>query len=92
MRICPFCNQEIPEFTFTCPHCKKRLPRSDKPITGHASLGNLDEYNDKNIIISIEDRNMIRDKNHMSDSKDDSDDMDCAQPYNYITRENGDRN
>ena len=33
---------------------------------------------------------MIRDKNHQSSDGDD--DIDCAQPYNFITRENGDRN
>lgn len=91
MKICPYCNKEIPEYNFSCPHCHKRLPRTNKPILGHATLGNLEEYT-KNVTISIEDRNMIRDKNHMSDASDDSDDMDCAQPYSFITHENGDRN
>lgn len=53
-------------------------------------MGDLDSYNER-VRISIEDVNMIRDKNHSSDSSSDEDDMDCAQPYNYVTHENGDR-
>lgn len=89
MRICPNCKAEIDERNFTCPVCKTRLPILKKG-SGHSSMGNLDEYNAK-CEISIEDKNMIRDKNHQSSSVDD-DDFDCAQPYNYITHENGDRN
>jgi hypothetical protein len=91
MRICPKCNKEYEDCIFTCPTCHIRLPRLNKPIVGHASVGDLDAYNEK-IRISQEDISMIRDKNHASDSSDDSDDMDCAQPYNYVTHENGDRN
>ena len=90
MRICPNCNEEVPEFDFVCPHCKTRLPRLNKPIIGHASCGDLDEYNAR-MIVSQEDKNMIRDKNHTSDNGD-GDDLDCAQPYHFITHENGDRN
>lgn len=88
MKICPYCHNEIEEYNFSCPYCHKRLPRRNLPITGHASLGDLDKYNLK-VSISNEDKNMIRDKNHLSDNSDD--DFDCAQPYSYIKRENGDR-
>lgn len=56
MRICPYCQQEVPEFDFVCPHCNKRLPSQNKPIVGHASLGNLDEYNTR-MLVSQEDKN-----------------------------------
>ncbi len=91
MRICPNCKREVDEANFTCPYCHQRLPRLNKPIVGHASMGDLEKYNER-VVISSEDKFMIRDKNHMSDSSDDSDDMDCAQPYSYVTHENGDRN
>ena len=74
MRICPNCNEEVPEFDFVCPHCKTRLPRLNKPIIGHASCGDLDEYNAR-MIVSQEDKNMIRDKNHTSDNGDGDDDL-----------------
>jgi hypothetical protein len=90
MRICPNCHIEVDDYQFTCPKCHTRLPRLNKPIVGHASMGDLDSYNER-VRISIEDVNMIRDKNHSSDSSSDEDDMDCAQPYNYVTHENGDR-
>lgn len=90
MRICPNCNQEVDDLNFVCPHCHQRMPSKQKPITGHASMGNLDEYNAR-MIVSQEDKSMIRDKNHMSDSEDGMD-FDCDQPYSFVKRENGDRN
>ena len=91
MRICPSCHKEVDDYDFVCPYCHTRLPRKNTPILGHASSGDLDSYNQK-MVVSEEDKNMIRDKNHMSSSaSDDSDDMDCAQPYSYVTHENGDR-
>lgn len=91
MRICPECNKEVPDHDWYCPYCHKKLPSLNRSITGHASFGNLEEYNAK-VIISYEDKNMIRDKNHQSSSSQDDRDMDCEQPYSYVTRENGDRN
>lgn len=91
MRICPNCQNECPDSVFTCPRCHKRLPRLNKPIIGHASQGDLDEYQER-VEISNEDRYMIRDKNHMRDDNSSGDDMDCEQPYSFITHENGDRN
>lgn len=89
MRICPNCQKEVPDHDWYCPYCHNRLP-SLKKGTGHASMGDLDSYNQK-VLVSVEDKNMIRDKNHMSSSNDDED-YDCAQPYDFVTRENGDRN
>lgn len=88
MKTCPNCHQECDEHNWYCPHCHNKLPSTNHIITGHASFGNLDAYNEK-VMISIEDKNMIRDKNHQSNS--DDDDFECAQPYHYIQRENGDR-
>lgn len=89
MKVCQHCGKEVDEFNFSCPFCHSKLPRRNSPIKGHASLGDLDSYNQR-VAISIEDKNMIRDKNHISDD-DGDDDFDCAQPYSFITRENGDR-
>lgn len=91
MRICPSCLKEVDDYNFTCPYCHKRMPSRNLPIKGHASMGDLDAYNQK-VLTSIEDKNMIRDKNHATSSSQDDDDMDCDQPYSYVTRENGDRN
>lgn len=90
MRICPNCKREVDDYDFTCPYCHKRMPPRNKPFTGHASYGNLDSYVSK-VVVSNEDKNIIREKNHTSDASQDCDDVDCAQPYSFITRENGDR-
>ena len=88
MRHCPNCSHEVPDGDFTCPYCHQRLPRLNTPISGHASSGDLDSYNAQ-FIVSTEDKNMIRDKNHSTAG--DGEDIDCAQPYSYVTHDNGDR-
>lgn len=90
MRTCPSCNKEVPDNDWYCPYCHTKLPSIRKEGTGHASMGDLDKYN-ASFVVSVEDKNMIRDKNH-STSSDGDDDFDCAQPYNFVTHENGDRN
>ena len=89
MRVCPNCKKEVPEHDWYCPFCHKKLPSENKEIKGHASMGDMDKYI-ADFSLSVEDKNMIRDKNHQSSDGDE--DFDCAQPYNYVTRENGDRN
>lgn len=89
MKICPNCKKECDEHNWYCPYCHAKLPSVETKATGHASFGDLDAYNQR-FEISIEDKNMIRDKNHQSNTSDD--DFDCAQPYDFVTRENGDRN
>lgn len=89
MKTCPNCKKEVPDHDWYCPFCHTRMPSSNMKATGHASSGDLEKYNAQ-FVLSVEDKNMIRDKNHQSSDGDD--DIDCAQPYNFITRENGDRN
>lgn len=87
MKTCPHCLKEIEELNFTCPYCHQRVPMNIQG-KGYAKLGDYEAYKER-ALISIEDKAMIRDKNH---AKDGDDDLDCAQPYSYVTRENGDRN
>lgn len=89
MKTCPNCKRDVPNHDWYCPYCHTKLPSSKKVITDHATCGDLEAYSAQ-FVLSTEDKNMIRDKNHQSSDGDD--DFDCAQPYNYVTRENGDRN
>jgi hypothetical protein len=88
MKICPNCHRECDEHNWYCPNCHQRLPSLNIKATGHASYGDLDAYNQR-FKASVEDKEMIREKNHQTSG---DDDFDCAQPYSYIKRENGDRN
>lgn len=80
MKHCPKCNLDVPDEDWSCPKCGYHFPCTAVG-TNHASTGDVNK-SDPKVLVSTEDKAIIKDDNHSTDSTtEESTDYDAEQPY-----------